>query len=86
MEMWITAVLLLTSRARRIPPASGCEQGNHSQLPQAPHPGEGVGLDGADGIVPEVPAGTNTGSVNTRHALAGTELLHIDFTNDSSSR
>lgn len=79
MVMWITAVLLLTSRARRIPPARGCEQGHHSQLPQALHPGEGVGLDGADGIVPEVPAGTTTGSVNKRDALAGTEPLHIDL-------
>lgn len=71
MIMWITPVLLLLSRARRIPPAPACEQDNHLQLPQALHPGKGIGLDGADGVVPEVPAGTTTGSVNKRDAIYG---------------
>lgn len=78
MVVWVTPVLLLRGRARRIPPAwGGCEQDNHSQLLQAPHPGKGIGLDGADGVVPQVPAGTTTGRVSKGDAMAGTQPLTL---------
>lgn len=38
---------------------SRCAQSSYLQLPQALHLGKGIGLNGADGVIPQVPAEHN---------------------------